>query len=72
MSSFNPIDFEKKIWTINKEKSSHFKLKICISCLHNTICTCGKIFMKLTQYVYILNSLNSIDFEKNGISVREK
>ena len=45
-------------------KSSHFKLKICISCLHDKVYIFGRIFMKLTQFVYLIKSFNPIDFEK--------
>ena len=69
INSFNPIDFGKKEKTKKKtgqsvRESSHFKLKICISCLCDTVCICGQIFVKLEQFVYIINSLNPIDFEK--------
>ena len=47
-------------------------LKIFISCLRDTVCICGQIFMKLAQFVYIINSLNPFDFEKNRTISRGK
>ena len=65
INSFNPIDFQKienQFW-----KSSHFKLKICISCLRNKVYIFGQIFVKLTQFVHHINSFKPIDFgKKNG------
>ena len=29
-------------------KSNYFKLKICVSCLHNTVHICGEVFVKLS------------------------
>ena len=34
------------------------------SCLHDKVYIFGRIFMKLTQFVSLINSLNPIDFEK--------
>ena len=64
INSFNPIDFEK-YWTISTGKVAILSWKICISCLRDTVCICGQIFVKLAQFVYIINSLNPIDFEQN-------
>ena len=53
-----------KKWSISTGKVAILSWKICISCLRDTVCICGQIFMKLAQVVYIINSLNPIDFEK--------
>ena len=53
-------------------KSSLFKLTICISCLHDTVCICGQIFMKFAQFIYIINGLNPINFEINLAISKEK
>ena len=45
-------------------KSGHFTLKICISCLRNKVYIFGWIFVKLTQFVYLINSSNPIEFDK--------
>ena len=50
-------------------KSTHFKLKICISCLHVLVYIFGRIFVKLTQFVHLINSF---DFEKNWTISKEK
>ena len=71
IKSFNPTDFGKKIGQ-SEGKSSHFKLKICISCLCNTACICCQIFVKLGQFACIINSLNPIDFQKNWTISRDK
>ena len=34
-------------------------------CLHNAVCICDQIFIKLAQFIYSINILNPIDFEKN-------
>ena len=64
INSFNHTDFEKKSEN-QYERSSHFNLKFCISCLSDKVYVCGRIFVKLTQFVYLINSLNPIDFHKN-------
>ena len=46
-------------------KSSHFDIKISLSCLRNTVCICCQIFMKLTHFIYIINSLKPNDFKQN-------
>ena len=40
------------------------KLKICISCLRDTVCIFGQIFMKHAQFICIINSFNPIDLNK--------
>ena len=45
-------------------KSRHFKLKTCISCLCDKVYIFGRIFVKLTQFVYLINSFNPIDLKK--------
>ena len=62
INSFNPIEFEKKSEN-QYGKSSHFKLKFCISCLRDKVYIFYWIFVKLTQFVYLINSLNPIDFQ---------
>ena len=44
-------------------KVSILNWKICICCLLDTVCIHVYIFMKLAQFVYIISSLNSIDFK---------
>ena len=41
-------------------KSGHFKLKICISCLCDKVYIFDQIFMKLTQFVHLINSFKEI------------
>ena len=50
-------------------KSSHFNLKICNSCLRNKVHIFDEIFMKLTQFVYLINSFNRIDFQKKNWTI---
>ena len=42
-------------------------LSVCqsFSCLRDKVYIFGRSFVKLTQFVYIINSLNPIDFEKS-------
>ena len=47
-------------------------MTICISCLRDTVCICGQIFVKLAQFVYSINSLNPIGFEKKWTINMEK
>ena len=63
INSFNPLDFEKN--PTNNMGKSHFRLKISISCLSDNVCICCYIFLTLTQFVYLINSFNPIDLEKN-------
>ena len=74
INSLNPVDFEKKKKKIEQSvrESSHFKLKICIPYLCNTVCIYGQIFMKLAQFIYIINSFKPIDLNKIWQSVRGK
>ena len=65
INSFNPIDFEKKS-NEQYRKSSHFKLKTFISCLRNKVFIFVQISVKLTQFVYLIDSFNPIDFEKKN------
>ena len=53
-----------KKWENQYGKSRHFKLKNCNSCLRNKVYIFGRIFVKLIQFVYLINSLNPIDLKK--------
>ena len=65
INSFNPIDFQKN-QTIRMGRVAIFKLKICISCLRDKVYIFGRIFMNITQLVNLINSFNTIDFEKKN------
>ena len=71
INSSKPIDFEKN-QTISMGKVAILSRKICISCLHDTVCICGQIFVKVAQFVYIINSLNPVDFEKHQTMSKRK
>ena len=61
---------KKKNRRIPKGKVAILSCKF--SCLRDTVCICGKIFVKLAQFTYIINVLNPIDLtiskEKVAIS----
>ena len=67
-----PIWFWKKKWKISMGKLLILSWKICISCLLDRICIVGQIFMKFTQFFYIINSLNGMEFKQNLTISKEK
>ena len=72
-NSFRSIDFEEN-WTISEEKVAFLSWKwaFLVNAIQSAL-FCGKIFVKLAQFVFIINSLKPIDFEKKiWLSVREK
>ena len=65
INSSNPIDFEKNR-TIRKGKVAILIWKICISPYSIQSAFMVGFFVKLAQFVFIINSLNRIDFEKKS------
>ena len=65
------LDMKSLFSFFKKKKIYRFSI-ICLkyhfefdSCLHDKVYIFGRIFVKLSQFFYLINSSNPIDFEKN-------